>query len=419
MQHTYFPDFPLTELEVAKGTRLKQQRVILDLFRFRSCKRPERRLLARRAEQAARISSKPIYVLRNLLQNLAEQRIVAPDYTVLQDIVSKALTREQVRLIRIANEHLTAADVAALRKLLSNPHGLYEITRLKREPKDFGYEAMAREIWRGEQIASLYRLAQELLQFMRISPESVKYYASLVNFYSVFRLQQLDEQLVFIYLLCFVYHRYQQLHDNLLNALLSHVRQYTDAAKRAAKERVYEYRLEQTYDLRKAGRVLKLFTDEAIPPQTPFGRVQARAFAILDRQRLERLASAIAEDETLDETVLQWEFIAGKVMRFKLRIRPVIRTVTFSATADNDPLLEAVDVMKWAFRQKKSLRHFDELLPTYFVPDHIKRYLYGPDVLGRKQLLVDRYEFLVYRLLRNGLEAGDIFCHDSIRFRSF
>jgi len=33
--------------------------------------------------------------------------------------------------------------------------------------------------------------------------------------------------------------------------------------------------------------------------------------------------------------------------------------------------------------------------------------------------LPDRYEFLVYRLLRNGLESGDIFCRDSVRFRSF
>jgi hypothetical protein len=96
----------------------------------------------------------------------------------------------------------------------------------------------------------------------------------------------------------------------------------------------------------------------------------------------------------------------------------VLRTVTFSSTTDNDPLLEAVDLMKWAFGQKKSLRQFADFLPTYFVPDHVRRYLYGPDALGRKQLLVDRYEFLVYRLLRNGLEAGDIFCHDSVRFRS-
>ena len=419
VQQTYFPDYPLMDFSIAKGTRLKQQRAILDLFRYRLCKTEERRQLAGRAQQAARISSKPICVLRDLLQYLTEQRIVVPSYTVLQDIVGKALTLEQERLTHIAHEHLTSADVAALRKLLTNPRGLYEITRLKHEPKDFGYEAMAREIQRGEQIAALHQRAQELLPYMQISPESVKYYASLVNFYSVFRLQQLDEKLVFIYLLCFVYHRYQQLHDNLINSFLYHMRQLTDAAKQAAKEQVYEYRLEQTRDLQKAGQVLKIFTDDAIPPQTPFGEVQARAFTILGRQRLDRLANDIADDIALDETALQWEFIDGKAMQFKRRLRPVIRTVAFSATVDNDPLLETVDLMKWTFQQQKSLRHFADLLPTYFIPDHLRRYLYGPNVFGQKQLLVDRYEFLVYRLLRNGLEAGDIFCHDSVRFRSF
>jgi hypothetical protein len=31
----------------------------------------------------------------------------------------------------------------------------------------------------------------------------------------------------------------------------------------------------------------------------------------------------------------------------------------------------------------------------------------------------DKYEFLVYRMLRNRLEAGDIYVSDSLRFRSF
>ena len=35
-----------------------------------------------------------------------------------------------------------------------------------------------------------------------------------------------------------------------------------------------------------------------------------------------------------------------------------------------------------------------------------------------KRLLADRYEFLLYKHLRHGLEAGDIFCRDSVRFRS-
>ncbi len=38
---------------------------------------------------------------------------------------------------------------------------------------------------------------------------------------------------------------------------------------------------------------------------------------------------------------------------------------------------------------------------------------------GRPAKRWHRVEFLVYRLLRNGLEAGDIFCRDSVHFRSF
>ena len=45
--------------------------------------------------------------------------------------------------------------------------------------------------------------------------------------------------------------------------------------------------------------------------------------------------------------------------------------------------------------------------------------MYKEDNNDQKVLIVDRYEFLVYRLLRNGLEAGDILCLDSARFRSF
>ena len=54
-------------------------------------------------------------------------------------------------------------------------------------------------------------------------------YALLVTYYSVFRLKQLDERLVHVYLLCFVYHPYQRLHDHLITSLIHHVRRYTDS----------------------------------------------------------------------------------------------------------------------------------------------------------------------------------------------
>jgi hypothetical protein len=136
------------------------------------------------------------------------------------------------------------ASLGASKLLLEDTPGLYEITLLKREPRDFSHREIAREIERGHQIRELYGLAKRLLPCLDISNESLTYYASLVTYYSVFRLKQLDEWLVHLSLLCFVYHRYQKLHDNLLNCLIHHVRRYGDEAKETAKDRVYESRME-------------------------------------------------------------------------------------------------------------------------------------------------------------------------------
>ena len=53
------------------------------------------------------------------------------------------------------------------------------------------------------------------------------------------------------------------------------------------------------------------------------------------------------------------------------------------------------------------------------IPPGLKPYLYEEDENGQKHLHPDKYEFLVYRLLRNHLEAGDVYVSDSLRFRSF
>jgi hypothetical protein len=60
-----------------------------------------------------------------------------------------------------------------------------------------------------------------------------------------------------------------------------------------------------------------------------------------------------------------------------------------------------------------------EQFPVRCITEPLKRYLYTTDPQGHKRLRPDRYEFLIYRLLRDRLEAGDIFCRESLRFRSF
>ena len=417
----YFPDAIVDEFSaVDKRTRRRQRRMIEKLFDYHSCRKEQRQKLAAKAKTAVSVFSKPIYVFRELMQYLEAQRIVAPGYSFMQDTVSRALSFEQDRLMTIVSNQVTSSEIEALKRLLSDPVGLYEITRIKREPKDFSLKEIEKEISRGQQIHHLYGLAKRVMPTLNISNESIKYYASLVGYYSVFRLRQLTEQMVYIYLLCFVYHRYQRCNDNLIQSHISNVRRFQDEAKEAAKERVYQYRIEVNDDLQKASDVLKLFTDDTIADETPFSFVQTQAFSILSRDRLSFVADRIAGEVKFDETAFAWEHISLLSHQFKRHLRPILRNVNFTATKGDGPLIAAIDFLKTAFEKGKPLSQYaPEIFPMEFVPLNVRRYLYTSDIEGNKRLLVDRYEFLVYRLLRNGLEAGDIFCRDSVRFQSF
>ncbi len=314
---------------------------------------------------------------------------------------------------------LSSEECVALDALLIETDELYTITLLKRQPKDFSLGEMHRVIARGEYLVQLYTVARRIVPKLGISREGITYYSSLVSYYSVFRLKQLDTWIVYLYLLCFAVHRYQRFNDNLLTCFIHLVKQYSDEAKATAKRTVYEHHGTSNQDLPKAGEVLKLFTAE-YERDTPFCTVQEKAFALLDRQPLTRVADYIINEASCDEIAFEWEHIDSMARRFKHHLRPLFRTIDFSATRVNAPIQEAIHFLKTAFQQDRSLRQIESAdFPTDFFSVREKRYLYQRNETDGKHLIPDRYEFLVYRLVRHRLEAGDLFCRDSVHFRSF
>jgi len=351
IQTQHFPHAILANVAVTKVTRLRQQRLILGLFHYRSCDATQRHALVAKAQQAAMISVKPIYIFRELMHYLKEQRIVAPGYSLMQDTVGQALTHEQARLATVVSTALDLTAREALDRLLADGPGLYAITQLRHEPKDFSAQEIKREIQRGEHIRDLYRLAQRVLPQLAISNESIKYYASLVSYYSVYKLKRFQAATTYLYLLCFVSHRYQRLHDHLLSSLIHRVRRYTDEAKEAAKDRVYEHRVAHNEDVQQAGAVLKLFTDDRIAQSTPFQDVQAQAFALLERQKIDFVAEHLTKHARFDETAFQWAHLDTLAQQFKLRVRP------FSWPWIGPRCLDTLRCLKpWTFSRRPSAR---------------------------------------------------------------
>ena len=100
-----------------------------------------------------------------------------PGYRFLQDIVSQTLSLERKRITEIIEQSLEESTRAFLNYLYVNRDGVYAITALKHEPKDFSLKELKKEIVRSQSLAVLYQTARKLMPELGISNDSVTYYA--------------------------------------------------------------------------------------------------------------------------------------------------------------------------------------------------------------------------------------------------
>jgi hypothetical protein len=153
---------------------------------------------------------------------------------------------------------MTPAIEQQLAALLQADEGMYLISELKHEPKDFSYKALRQEAARRKVFQPLYEFARTFLASAALSNQSVKYYASLVQFYTVYKLQRMATGIVRLYLLCFAYHRFRQINDNLIEAFIHLLDQYEKDAKLSAESAAQQALLAASQYLNAAGKVLNL-----------------------------------------------------------------------------------------------------------------------------------------------------------------
>lgn len=413
LRRRYFDNKAVADLTVSDHTRKRHVEVILGLFRYRLCALDERIILEAHAREATRISSRPVYVLRELVDLLRRERVVLPGYTILQNMVRGALAFERKRLAGALEGVVESEDAKSLDRLLADDNGLHQITTIKRQPRDFSYRQLLAEIERGQQLRSLFVLAERIIARLELSAESVRYYGSLVDYYTVYKLKRMEREAVQLYLLCFIHDRYQRLNDNLLGAFCSLVRRYVDEVAVATKESIYRFKLQTSEDVGQGAKVLALFVDPNIDGQTPFASVRERAHALLTPERLQQLCHHLAGDGSLDEGAFEWREVDAIMSKVKRNLRPLLRFLSLQGTPANAVLLETLAAMIKVFALGEPLPAGE--VYASLIPARSKRYLFDPS----GAIIRDRYEFMVYRQLRDGLEAGDLHCRDSARFRSF
>jgi TnpA family transposase len=417
----YFPGTDLADVNMpSRPTQYALQQSILELLGFRSCDNALRAELERRAQRTAMLSTQPIYILRESLQYLNQQHLVAPAYTFLQDMVGRVVTGERKRLTSLLDAALTPEVKDQLDTLLQTGESACWIGALKREPKDFSYKELRQEVARRQSFVPLHAFAGQFLPSARISTENGRYYASLVQFYTVYKLQRMAVSTARLYLLCFASHRFRQINDNLIEAFIHLVDQYEQEAKLGAEAAALKAMTEASTNLKAGGQVLNLFLDPSIADWTPFSMVRQKAFSLLNPDRFIQVSDYMQKIE-FDRTAFEWAYYGTLHFKFKLNLRHLFCNLDFAGLVEDAPLLEAVAFLQSLLREGKSLRQVPPAdFPRGVIAKGVQRYMYtAAEKRKDKRLEVDRYEFLVYRQLRNALEAGNVYVRDSNDFRSF
>jgi len=406
----YFQVSVLPKVIPSPKTRKKIHNAVLGLTEYEGSKQKIRQSIQSLLSSKVAINVNPIYLFFEVLTNLKEEKMMLLGYSTLQNIISDAITAEQQRLCFILQKIMTNKVELMLDRLLMDDGGLYALTALKKDPKSFRTKHIKAEIKKVHDNKKLYEFAARHLSKLKLTSQAIQYYASLADYYSVDRLRDLPKAHTQLYLLCYVYHRYQQVIDNLVISFVHLTEKYYADAKVVAKDIIFNEKIPVSNDSKQAAKALEFYIDKNISDDTTFGNIRKKAFKLLEEDKFSDVIQFII-GMLFDYEKTCWDELSKNRSKITVNIRPIFEALNFGCGSDSSPLLSGIQFLKKRFINKSKLGK----PPVRCVPS--KKHSYLTD--NGDDIEIHRYEFMVYHLIKEQIESGETFINDSVSFKNF
>ncbi|PHM75409.1 transposase [Xenorhabdus cabanillasii JM26] len=247
---------------------------------------------------------------------------------------------------------------------------------------------------------------------LHLSKNAVRYYAEITEQYGAYRLRRLSKHQQWLYTLCFVHHRYQQIMDNLIVSFSYHVRSVMDAGKTYASMAHMEHSSGIVTHFPKLVKFLKWFPNRN--PNLTSEELNKIAYGFLPKAQFTALATFL-EGKSFDKKAALWEFYGKSFRVFSLYLRPVFITVAFEYYKADSYVGELINILKSHYTRGKRPSDFkicDDL--GFTLPKNMIRYLKRQST----DTHIDPYlfEFFVYQKVYHEIERGRLYCNDSVSY---
>jgi len=410
---TYYSDLkpnPLTG-RISREYARKQRQTILSLYGYRHWSPEYTAEIETHIGDLLRYYPKSHSAFRQLLAYFDHQKIGIPSYRTFQDMFSSAFTAEDKRMNAMMMS-IPASEKEQLSSLIHRDDGITALNIIRADQKDFQYTAVKIEVDKALRIAGLYAFAKAFIPSLHISKNAVRYYADIAEQYAASRLRRFSKPQQWLHAICFVYHRYQQIMDNLIISFSYHTRAIMDAGKTYASLAHMEHSSAVVEEFPKLAKFLKWFPLRS--QQMTQKELNQIAYNILPQEQFSALADFL-NGKSFDKKAALWEYYGKSSRTFSLYLRPIFTTVAVEYYKENSQLGSLIDVLKSHYASGKNPSELiicDDL--GFTAPKSMTQYLKrNPTDLHLDPYL---FEFFVYQKIYHEIERGRLYCNDSLSY---
>jgi TnpA family transposase len=332
-------------------------------------------------------------------------------------MISKVCNAEKLRINNKLYTLIHSQLRLSLNELLNKDDLFYQLTLIKKDQKDFTTSEIRTSVEKHKLLSTIYQSAVSIIEQLGISDQNILYYAELAEQYTIYGLKNLkQENLMRLYLLCYVHQRFLKINDHLIASLIHKVNGYAEDAELYQKEEIYQAQLLDQNNRTLAANILSLHTNKKIADN----EIRERAFDIVPKKEYQKFIQKIKTPHFTPD-YYRWEYYSKHSHAIKQNIRLVFKALNFQTKFSN--LNNAILFLKAHFQNNRSLSDYEfNDIPIDFIPSSLKPYIIvktrSADSNKKiKTINIDRYEFMLYFYIKKNIANGGVTIRDSISYK--
>ena len=407
VRQRYFPDQTFSKTMPTESTKKRIHLKIMKLCQAKRLTGTTLTIIEDELQAFAPCAPRQRQLLKELLRLLQKHNVIIPGHTTLQNIVRQVWNREQQLILNAYHRYTTKQQRKTLLDLLGQPDEKeLTIVHLKTDLKSFKTHDLWDEISKHKHLQSMFNLAKDVIQALKLPHTTYEYYASLVQYYERSQMKRLNDKAVGLYLLCYIFLRYQATNDVLIDAFKKRVNEIEGKAHAYSDEQRLKH-LDESQPNRE--RISKMMIAAHHHPKL---RVSKEfLYQHIPKDQWELAAYSLV-DENFNKNRLFWHYIDHLEDSIKLALRPLFLTLDFTIL-QNDTLKEIIDHLRYHLEA-------GTLTCTPF-PAPFQKWIDKKQrihLIDQGNIISNRFEFLVYTKMIQALKKNQITLQCSIRYKN-